>query len=441
VSFALAVVNPYFLNTFWQIPDGLEILRGHMPSTVAYAISSGPLVSQEWLFEALLAWFALHGWYGAFVVLCAAAAAAAPLLAYAVARAFGVGDVASGVAAFLVVGSRLAASAVRAETFAVDAFAVELLVLATPGRRLWIVPCVALWANLHASVILAPFVALAFPAGAALARRRIDGDVLRALGGAALAAGATLLTPFGLRLWSYAFRLAVAPNPVRANLDAWRALSFDVPGSVAAVLPGLLVLVCCGVVLNRRYATEIAIAALCFALTLTHARYAAFLAVGWAPVLARTIERRTPLRRYSSRRATAPALALGPIALYACIAAFATLRTPLEKPGPWQAAASIATQHHLQGNAYAPYLWAAYLHWRGLPLRLLIDAHGDPYPSDVWADHLALQDLHANWRDVLERRRISVVVVPSDWALARALRAEPAWRQVSARAGVVAFAR
>jgi len=132
-SFALAVVNPYFLNVFWQIPDGAQVLAGHIPSSVAYAISSGPLVEQEWLFEGILAWFVRHDAYGSFVIVCALAAAAAPLLVYAAVRAFGAGDLGAGVAAFLLIGARFSASAVRAETFAVDAFALELYVLASGG--------------------------------------------------------------------------------------------------------------------------------------------------------------------------------------------------------------------------------------------------------------------------------------------------------------------
>jgi hypothetical protein len=74
-----------------------------------------------------------------------------------------------------------------------------------------------------------------------------------------------------------------------------------------------------------------------------------------------------------------------------------------------------------------------------LPVRLLIDAHGDPYTKDVWDDHLALEKAHANWRDVLGRRHIRVVVVPLDSPLAQAMLFEPSWRRVDVRDGIVAF--
>ena len=440
-SFALAVVNPYFLNVFWQIPDGAQVLAGHIPSSVAYAISSGPLVEQEWLFEGILAWFVRHDAYGSFVIVCALAAAAAPLLVYAAVRAFGAGDLGAGVAAFLLIGARFSASAVRAETFAVDAFALELYVLAS-GRRAWLIaPCVALWANVHASAVLAPVVAAVFAVATAFARGGVDARVRRAALCAVIALGATFATPFGVRLWDYAIRLAVAPNPAAAHLDVWRALSFDRAGAVAAVLPGLLVLMTCGLVLRRRYAAEIAIAALCFGLTVMHVRYEIFLGAGWAPAIARALERRSALRTVAARPLLAPAFALAPLALYAAFVAARVAHVSPDPPGPWRAAASIAEDYHLSGNAYAPYVWAAYLHMRGLPLRLLIDAHGDPYPADVWADHIALQDLHANWRDVLDRRGIGVVVLPVDAPLAQALLLDAAWRRVAVRDGIAAYAR
>jgi hypothetical protein len=439
LSFVLALVAPYFLNMFWQIPDGAEILRGHIPNSIPYAIAAGPLLSQEWLFEAGLAWAAQHGTYGGFVIVCGLAAAATPVLVYAAVRAFGISDVAAGIVAFLVVGSRFAGSAIRPETFAVDAFALELLLLARTRNRPWIVPCVVLWANLHASVVLAPIAAFAYAAGEWFARRSFDRAVRLAFATGIAVTLATLLTPHGLRLWSYAFALAVAPNPTREHLDAWRALAFDVPGAVAAVLPGLLLLVFCGLERRRRYAGEIIIAAICLALTITHARYAMFLVAGWAPAIARSLEQRIGLAAVAKRRPRTTVLAVLPLAIFAIVSGIPKLSTPLEPAGPWQSAAGIVADHQLRGNTYAPYVWAAFLHWRGLPVRLLIDAHGDPYTKDVWDDHLALEKAHANWRDVLGRRHIRVVVVPLDSPLAQAMLFEPSWRRVDVRDGIVAF--
>jgi hypothetical protein len=444
LSFGLALVYPYFLNMFWEIPDGLEILRGHLPTSVSYALGPTHLVPQEWLFEAALAWAVQHHLYGLFTIVCALAAAATPLLVYAALRALGSNDVAAGIAAFLVVGSRFAGSTIRAETFAVDAFALEVLVLAGGARAAWALLAVAIWANLHASAVLAPFAAGVFAGGEALARGVTDARTKRAGAIAVLAALGTLLTPQGAGLWRYAFALAFGDNPVRRHLDVWHPLSFADAGALATVLPGLIVLLLLGVDLQRRYAPELGLAALGFVPTLMHERYETFLAVAWAPVLGRSLERIPALQRFSARRpatAMGVAIALLPVALYAALRVPTVLTAEVEPRGAWEDAAALVADNHLQGAAYVDYTWAAFLHWRGLPLRTLIDSHGDPYPKDVWDDHLALRDARPNWREVLERRHISVVVLPSDAPLVSVLALDPSWRAVGSRGKVTAYVR
>lgn len=441
LSFAFAVVNPYYLNIYWQIPDGIEILHGHFPSFVSYAITSGPVVSQEWLFEAVLAWAASHQMFGPFAIACGLAAAATPPLTYLAVRSFGIGDAAAGIAAFLVVGARFAGSGVRPETFAIDAFAVEMLVLARNRDPLLVLPATLIWANVHASVVIAPVVALVYAAAQFSVERRVGAATRHALKVTALTAFATFVTPHGVRLWSYALALTIGSNPARQHLDVWKPLAFDSPGSILAVLPGLLILICLGAVVKRRHTGELMVAALYFALSLLHTRYSLFLVVAWAPVLARTLEERTGIIQKSSRHPTVSTLFLAPCFIYAFFYGAAVARLPIDSEGPWRAAAAIVSEHRLHGNTYAPYVWSAYLHWRRLPLRLLIDAHGDPYPSDVWDDHLALEKVRRDWRDVLQRRHIELVVVPSDSALAQALMLDPLWHSIETRGGIVAFER
>jgi hypothetical protein len=399
-------------------------------------------VPQEWLFEAGLAWSVQHHAYGIFAIVCALAAAATPLLAYATMRALGINDEAAGIAAFLILGSRFAGSAIRSETFAVDAFALEMLVLARGARAAWTVLIVGVWANLHASVVLAPLAAGLYAAGEALANGLVHERTKRAGAIVVLAAAGTLLTPQGVGLWTYALALTIGGNPVRQHLEVWHPLSFADTGALLTVVPGLVVLLVLGVDFQRRYAAEIGLAAICLVETVMHERYETFLAVAWAPVLARSLARIPALQRFSARRRPAPigvAIALIPVILYAALRVPVVLRADVEPPGPWQDAAALVAANHLSGAAYVDYTWGAFLHWRGLPLRLLIDSHGDPYPKDVWEDHLALKDARPNWRDVLVRRHINVVVHPSDAPLMAVLALDPAWRAVGSRGTVSAY--
>ncbi|MBV9440145.1 MAG: hypothetical protein JOZ24_09160 [Candidatus Eremiobacteraeota bacterium] len=390
------------------------------------------------MFEAAAAFAAAHHAFGAIVVACAAGAAATPLLAYALARRVGTGDLAAAIAAFLTVGSRFTASAMRPETFAVDLFALELLVLAGLGPAVLVLPIVALWANLHASAVFAPASALVVAAAALVARERAL--VRRALGIAAWSALGTLLSPHGMRLWAYAWSLSFAPSPARAHLEAWQPLSFATAGGVAAVLPGLLCAAAFGLVLRRRALPELALAAFTFALTVLHARYAVFLCVAWTPALARALDLRSPLRalRQAPR---APLIVVAPLVLYALLGVPHAWRARVDPPGAHSAAADIIARHRLHGNAYVSYGWAAYMRYRGLPVRVLIDGHGDPYPPDVWNDHIALLELRSNWHDVLERRDIRIVALPPTAPLVQALGLDPAWHRIGASNGAVVLAR
>ncbi len=395
---------------------------------------------QQWLFELVVGVLATHGLFALVAIGCALAAAATPLLVYALARTSRCGTLAAAVAAFLATGVCFAASAQRAETFAVDFFALELLVLfgALPLWSLFLI--VGVWANVHASVLLA----VAAPGLVAIVSRLSMGrgttDARRAAAATAIAAIATFATPYGVRLWTYAWSLAFAKNPAAERLDAWLPLSFTSAGAWTVVLPGVAIFAAVGVVARRRYAGELALAACVFVMTLLHARYLVFLPVAWAVPLARALEMRTLLGRLSRLRPRAPAFALVPFVLWVVVQLFAVHRVP-ERPGPWQTAAEIIAAHDLRGNTYAEYGWAAYLTYRHLPVRVLIDAHGDPYPAAIWRDVKILEELRPGWDAVLGRYAIANVVVKSDSPLAQILAVRSSWKTVERRDGVAVFAR
>ena len=428
------------MNLFWQIPDGVAIAHGHFPQRVATAIDSGPVVAHEWLFELVAGVLTANGMFVVFVLLCALAAAANPLLVYVLARANRCRSIPAGVAALLVAGARLVASAGRPETFAVDCFALELLVVAGVLRPWWTIPIVALWANLHASVALAVAAPLVLGLAAAASYGWRSRRASRLFAIAAIALAATILNPYGPRLWVYITEVAIAPSPVTAALPAWQALTFSTIGAWYAVLPGLAIFVLFGTVIRRRTIGEVVLAALLFIATLVHERYAIFLVVAWAVPLARTLDERTPLGIISQRAGRWSSLALAAPVIVALALIPSAHRTP-DGGGPWVTAAAVAQAHHLQGNAYVEDAWAAYLTYRGLPLRMLIDGHGDPYPPAVWRDALVLQTLAPSWRDVLVRRMIQIVIVPNDAPLAGALAIDPTWVTVERRAGVAVFSR
>lgn len=441
-AFAFALMEPTaHANIYWQIMDGTAIASGHFPAYDAAAISSQPLVLHEWLFELAAGVATAHGLYVLLVLACALAAAAAPLLAYAIANATGATQAASGIVAVFAAGARLTGGAVRPETFAVDFFSLELLVM-TGALPLWVsLPVALLWSNVQASAPLAVVVALALAAAATAAYGVHHPFVRRAAFVAAVCGLASLATPYGPALWVYAWQRAIEAHPANAVIATWQPLSFATAGAWAAVLPGLLALVVCGLPLRRRVLPWAVLGAAFFAETLAHQRYATFLTAAWSPVLAQALDRRAPIRSVLGRLEPLPAAALAAIAVVALLFVPQAQRIPVPMPA-MRTAAAIASRHGLSGHAYVDLVWAGYLSYRGLPLRMLADGRTDSsFSPQTWRDVAALQKLTPGWREALARNAVRVVIVPAASPLAQALAERADWRLVERRDGVSAFSR
>lgn len=442
LAFSFAIIEPTFVNLFWQIADGSEILRtAHLPTHIASVIESGHLLAHEWLFEIAAAALVSHGLYAVLVGTCAVAAAATPLLIYALARASGCTSWAAGVVAFVSIGTRFVGTAVRPETIAVDLLALELLVLARALPVWSAVPIAILWANLHASATLSIVVPSIVALASLVRAGPHDALARRAISVAVLSAAASLVTPYGFALWAYAWNHGVKPDPSTAVIGTWEALSFASIGAWTAVLPGLLVFALCGISEVRRRLPELAVMGLFFIATIVHQRYAVFLAVGWAVPMARTLDARALFSWLAGLKRPAASLTL--VTLVLAAAAFTSNARrepiPIESMGT---AAVIAREHRLSGNAYVDIAWASYLIYRGLPLRMLVDGHADgSYPPSVWSDTVALQRPTVKWSEVLDRRGISVVIVASSSPLAQAIANRRQWQRVDERDGVVAYVR
>ena len=142
-------------------------------------------------------------------------------------------------AAFVIAAPALA---LRPQLLGMACFALVLLLVAdrrAHPRRLWLVPVVvAVWANLHGSFFLGPFVL-----GLAWLEDRHDHAPIAAhtLALGVVSALAACLTPFGPWVWAYSVGLSANPD-VTARITEWQATTIrDASGlaffaSVAAVV-------------------------------------------------------------------------------------------------------------------------------------------------------------------------------------------------------------
>jgi len=438
---------PVYGDLYWQIPEGVQILGGHLPTTIPYAIDAGPWLDHEWLFEAFAALAWTHHAYPVFAIVCDLAYAFFPAFLYATLRRER-GDLAAGVVALLAAAAIFFTNPYRPQTFAYYFFTIAIVEFRNRRPNYWLLfATTALWANVHASVIAAPAFGLLFATGAAIETGWRSARTRTLAACAGTAALATLVTPHGIGLWSYAFGL-VSGAPFTQYIREWRALSFADPVAwpVAACI-GILVV--SGVPLERRNASALLVSFAAFALCAEHVRQAAFLVptIGWLlcerleSVIARCIPAAQLAQAGSSRRlGGAPLVAAAAVLALGGAASRLGQITP-DVPGPAADAAWLAEHHHIAGNAFVSRPWAAYLPFRGDRVRLLIDSHADPYDAAVWRDVHALETLEPTYRDVLRRRDLHGVVIERTSALASALGREPGWRYAGSRGTMAAFVR
>src|SRR6476646_4020577 len=215
------------IDLAYHIRAGEDVLHGNIPrvDTYTFTVAGTPWLDQQWLAQGVFAaLYRLGGW----PLLAAAQALLVGgtfSLVYLAARATGARPktvALLALAGFLVASPGLG---MRPQLLALPLFAALLWVTASrrehPGR-LWVAPVLAaLCANLHGSFALFPLVVgLAWLED----RRRKDGRATRTLLIAALTALATLVNPFGARVWVYAYDLSTNPV-IRKTISEWAPLT------------------------------------------------------------------------------------------------------------------------------------------------------------------------------------------------------------------------
>jgi len=427
------VFEPADGDLWWQRALGADVLRTHaIPHVLGastYTAPQAPWIPQEWLFATLLAWFAGHGLeFGFRLALAACAAATVALLALR-AVALGAGRVAGWAAAIGGV-ALIESFGVRAQVAAWPLLALFLLLAERTGRaRLWAVPVVAVWANVHASVVLAPVIAgcmLLPDRGVALRGRLLFfGAVVLAM----------LCTPFGVALPLLVLRWSFDPDT--AYLVEWAPPSLhDWPVLVGAVLPALILLA--DVRAGRLTWAQRTNALLAFIALMLHARNLAPAAIIIVPYAATVVaavagrgERRPWSRSDSGLLAVATAGALVIVALEA--------RLP---PTPYAARAAVAAVRALPG---AQRVYCENFSWCSLfaddpRVRVFLDGRTDAYPRTVFAAWARARAASPGWEPLLAERGTTVILAGTDGVLARAASRTRGWHVAFVGAGITVFA-
>lgn len=285
---------------------------------------------------------------------------------------------------------------IRSQTVALPLFVAVYALLAfdarNPGRRvLLVLPLLALWANLHGSVVMAAGLTSLY--GLTLLRRR--GQRIRA---AALVAGAplcVLATPYGFAVVAY-YRLMLVSSPLTKYVHEWQA------PSVQKLTGGLFLSAFALVALWARHPRAVttferwAIALLLLA-AMTALRNAIWFELAAAITFPRLLDATWRVRPQNDavRRVN---LVLGMLAATAaCVFVVAQLARPqawLQRDLPPSAAAAIARAAGPSGVVLSDDVHADWLLWQqpSLAGRIAYDIRFELYSAQELAQLKGLQD-------------------------------------------------
>jgi hypothetical protein len=324
----------------------------------------------------------------------------------------------------------------------------------------------ALWANLHGSFIIGLAYLACAAAGRAIdvwrrARNLLaplrDIRVRRLLTVTALAALAVLLNPYGVRLYREVLSFTRSPN-LRALLE-WQMLDLgSTQGKIAAgVAFGLIIVL---LLSPRRIAAGELLALLGLGIA---ALWSARMLIWWTPVAAHAlaIHAQEVWRRFLPPLNAAPAgrrtgvwtsvvLGIGFVSIVATPLGIQILTGKAPELGRSVSsqtplgAAEWLKEHPPEGQLFNTYEWGDYLVWAGPPrLNVFVTSQAHLVPPNVWRDYLAVIRLQPGWEGILDKYRVTTIVLdkPRREALIRRLRQDDRWESLFEDELAVIFAR
>ncbi|MGH7662508.1 MAG: hypothetical protein ACRENA_16520 [Vulcanimicrobiaceae bacterium] len=407
-------------DPWWQRWLGERILHEHaLPRALgseAFAANGAPWTPQEWLYSLLLALTQDH--HAAWIMPAASGLAAGIALAGVATRCSrrGVSDAYGAAAVLLCMVAMLQSFGARPQVFGWAGLSLLLLCLESDGIAAWAcVPLTALWANLHASVLISPLVALLF-ALAQPSRRRF------AI--AAACALAVFATPLGADLPRYAVALAL--SPIRGAIAEWAATSTNSFAFMAGALPLLLILAIFGRELSARdkVLTAAFVPGLFFAV-----RNVPLFSIAIAPIALSAL----PARTASARSRIAFGLTAASIAVaFAAISIAAWYKAPSMPSIPSRLAVALKSNTRTEPRVFCEdFAWCSLFLSPETQAQVFMDGRADPYPPALWSKYRDVIDGRRDWAAILDAYRVDAVLVRRNGALDSLLATSTAWKPLA----------
>lgn len=248
--------------------------------------------------------------------------------------------------------------------------------------------------------------------------------------------GATLLNPFGVNVWRYAWDLSTNPV-IRHTISEWAPVTLSNVTGWMMIGSGLAV----GALFARmsRPAARRSLLTLAafFLLAMSTQRaivwWALIAPVELAGVLA---GRSARAREEVGDRPTEKVSALPAVALITALSTVVVLLLPW---WPWSThdqlsdapqglTAAVRTSLPSGSRVLAAQRWGSWFEFAVPDDPVFVDSRIEIVPAEVWDDYDQVGFSGAGWRDVLEKWQVDAVVAVANWKLIPYLRADPGWR-------------
>lgn len=416
-----------------QLLGGYVLHAHHLPHTLGHDTFTAPAahwIPQEWAFSIAVAWFTSKGHFAYLAALTTAAAIGSLLITAYRSYHRGASPFANALCTALAGFAMMQSFGVRAQIFGWLFLSVVLLLMDLETDWIFLaIPVVALWANIHASALIAPVFVACWALGTWIEDRawspRVERNFILA-GGCAFA---VCLTPL---LWDLPlYAVALQTGAMRSAISEWQPPNLGSPCFLYGVLP--LLAICCyfGIAAPRerwRDGMLFAVSALITGIALRHVPLAALVI---APMAAQRLSAAIPPHARVNvilQEEIGQTLVFVSSALVCAILVINLVRIP-QISGVTLPRGAVATLAQVPGTHN---LYCEDFNWCSIALerpnlRTFVDGRSDAFPAKVWNDYVAVQRLSPAWGRVLSHWNVDSVLVGKNTSLAQAIGSSRNW--------------
>ena len=455
----------------WHIRTGEYILdTGTVPKVDLYSFTKGgqPWFAWEWLSDV---WFAIvYRWAGLKGVVLSAGVIIAAFATILLRRIFAQGATlfVALLVALLTVGSSSIHFLARPHVFTLLFLAISLWIIEedrkATSRRIWLlVPLTILWTNMHGGFLALIAVLGALTVGSAIETWLGAGPGWRGVGRyAALTVACmagSVVNPYGIQLHVH-IGAYLQSDWIRNVVQEFQSPSFRSENLLqfeALLFIGLLI---AAFNLKRKRVVEALWIAGFAHMALGSVRHVPVYVTVVAPVIAAELSdwwRRWSLSMSPKSvvgiieqmgRDLAPGFKRSTVWPCLVVVGFALIGEGMNWPKDFpdltfptkmiRDHAPLLTAEH---RVFSYDQWGDYLIFNDPKRRVFIDGRSDFFGSELGDEYLHAMQARWDWREVLDKHRIDVVLAPVAWPLTSVLKLDPAWRLVADDRQAVLFVR